>query len=51
MVLGAFIFSVAFVVLWAEFRFPAFGNVTQEQVPHHEHSRWRIHWPRRAHRT
>jgi hypothetical protein len=51
MVLGAFIFGVAFLVLWAEFRFPAFGNITSEQVPHHERGRWRIHWPRRAHRA
>jgi hypothetical protein len=51
MTLGAALFGLAFLVLWAEFRFPTFGNVTEGQVPHHERSRWRIHWPRRAHRT
>lgn len=51
MVLATFLFSMAYLVLWAEFRFPFFGNVTAEQVPHHERGRWRIHWPRRAHRT
>ncbi|WP_224369086.1 hypothetical protein [Hyalangium versicolor] len=50
MALGAFLFSMAYLVLWAEFRFPFFGHVSAEQVPHHER-RWRIHWPRRAHRT
>lgn len=53
MVLGTFLFSVAYMVLWAEFRFPFFGNITEDQVPHHAHAsrRWRIHWPRRAHRV
>jgi hypothetical protein len=51
MVLGAFLFSAAYFVLWAEFRFPYFGHVTADQVPHHTHRRWRIHWPRRAHRV
>ncbi|HYH94712.1 hypothetical protein, partial [Hyalangium sp.] len=51
MVLGTFLFSAAYVVLWAEFRFPSFGHVTADQVPHHARGRWRIHWPRRAHRT
>jgi amino acid transporter len=50
MVLGTFIFSAAYFVLWAEFRFPFFGHVTEEQVPQHHRGRWRIHWPRRAHR-
>ncbi|WP_224247682.1 hypothetical protein [Hyalangium gracile] len=51
MVLGTFLFSVAYVVLWAEFRFAYFGHVTPEQLPHHQRGRWRLHWPRRAHRT
>ncbi len=51
MALGTFLFGVAFSVLWAEFRFPAFGNITPDQVPHHTHRRWRIHWPRRMHRA
>jgi hypothetical protein len=51
MALGTFLFGVAFAVLWAEFRFPAFGNITADQVPHHTHRRWRIHWPRRMHRV
>lgn len=51
MALGTLIFGVAFSVLWAEFRFPAFGNITADQVPHHAPGRWRIHWPRRMHRV
>jgi hypothetical protein len=51
MALGTLLFGVAFAVLWAEFRFPAFGNVTADQVPHSTHRRWRIHWPRRMHRA
>jgi hypothetical protein len=51
MVLGTFLFSVAYMVLWAEFRFPAFGNISPEQAPHHPRGRWRIHWPRRTHRV
>ncbi|MDY7230200.1 hypothetical protein [Hyalangium rubrum] len=51
MVLGTFLFGVAYAVLWAEFRFPFFGNVTADQVPHHQRGRWRIHWPRRMHRV
>lgn len=50
MVLGTFLFAVAYGVLWAEFRFVYFGNVTSEQVPHHTHRRWHLHWPRRSHR-
>ncbi|HVG59954.1 MAG TPA: hypothetical protein VNA24_15465 [Hyalangium sp.] len=51
MVFGTFAFAVGYLVLWAEFRYPFFGNVSSDQVPHHTHRRWRIHWPRRAHRT
>ena len=51
MALGTLIFGVAFSVLWAEFRFPAFGNITADQVPHHTPGRWRVHWPRRMHRV
>ena len=51
MVLGTFLFAAAYGVLWAEFRFISFGHITQEQVPPHERGRWRIHWPRRAHRA
>jgi hypothetical protein len=50
MVLGATLFAAAYIVLWAEFRFVAFGHIPPEQVPHHSR-RWRIHWPRRAHRV
>lgn len=50
MVLGTFLFAAAYFVLWAEFRFVAFGHITPEQVPHHDRSRWRLHWPRRANR-
>lgn len=49
--LGAFLFGVAYMFLWAEFRFPAFGNVRAEDVPHHEHGRWRIHLPFRRQRV
>jgi hypothetical protein len=51
MALGTFLFGVAFAVLWAEFRFLAFGNITADQVPHHAARRWRLHWPRRMHRA
>jgi hypothetical protein len=51
MVLGTFAFAAGYLMLWAEFRYAFFGNVTAEQVPHHTHRRWRLHWPRRAHRT
>jgi hypothetical protein len=51
MVLGTFLFGVAYLVLWAEFRFPMFGHTPAEQVPQHAHRRWRIHRPRRAQRV
>ena len=51
MVLGTAIFAVGFGVLWAQFRFASFGNVTAEQAAPREHSRWRLPWPRRAHRV
>lgn len=50
MVAGIFLFGVAYLVLWAEFRYTYFGRVTAEQLPHPARSRWRLHWPRRAHR-
>jgi hypothetical protein len=50
MVLGTFAFAAAYLLLWAEFRYAFFGNIPPEQVPQHSHRRWRIHWPRRAHR-
>lgn len=50
MALGTFAFAAAYLVLWAEFRYAFFGNVTPEQMPHPTHRWWRIHWPRRAHR-
>lgn len=49
--LGTFAFAVAYGLLWAEFRFPAFGNVRTEDVPHHEPGRWRIHLPHRRQRV
>lgn len=42
--LGAFLFAVAYVVLWAEYRFPFFEHVRPEDVPHHER-RFHVHWP------
>lgn len=45
--LGTFLFGVAFTLLWAEFRFPAFGHVRAEDVPTSPRGRWRIHLPRR----
>jgi hypothetical protein len=49
--LGTFLFGVAYMFLWAEFRFPAFGNVRAEDVPHHPPGRWRIHLPFRRQRV
>ncbi|WP_426748486.1 hypothetical protein VZQ01_18220 [Myxococcus faecalis] len=46
--LGTFLFAVAFGVLWAEFRFSAFGNVRREDLPVHQHPparRMNVHWP------
>ena len=47
--LGAFIFAVAYGVLWAEYRYPFFENVTAEEAkaharPHQER-RFHMHWP------
>ncbi|MBN1204228.1 MAG: hypothetical protein JXB05_04820 [Myxococcaceae bacterium] len=50
-VLATFLFGVAYLVLWAEYRFAIFGHITAEQEPHHQRGRWRLHWPRRAHRV
>ena len=51
MVLGTFLFSVAFFVLWAEFHFRFFGNLKEGPSPDQEPARWPFHWPRRAHRS
>ena len=51
MALGTFLFGVAYMFLWAEFRFPAFGNVRAEDVPHHTHRRWHIPLPFRRQRV
>jgi hypothetical protein len=48
--LGAAAFGVAFLVLWAEFSFPAFGRVRAEDVPHHTPRR-RWHLPLRRQRV
>jgi amino acid transporter len=45
MTLGTFLFGLAFTLLWAEFRFPSFGNVRAEDVPHHTPSRRHLHLP------
>ena len=50
MVLGAFLFGVAYMFLWAEFRYPAFGNVRAEDVPPPTHRR-RLHLPFRRQRV
>ncbi|MCY1036821.1 hypothetical protein OV207_35620 [Corallococcus sp. BB11-1] len=42
--LAVFLFTAAFGLLWAEFRYEYFGNVTREQVPH-QAKRGPIHWP------
>ena len=49
--LGTFLFGVAFTLLWAEFRFPAFGNVRPEDAPPHAHGRRRISLPFRRQRA
>ncbi|MCP3099162.1 hypothetical protein LZ198_09805 [Myxococcus sp. K15C18031901] len=54
LVLGAFLFSVAYATLWAEFRFPYFGHVRQEDLPppHAQHARrMNVHWPWHRRRT
>jgi membrane associated rhomboid family serine protease len=51
MALGAFLFGVAYMFLWAEFRFSAFGNVRAEDVPVRTPGRWRIHLPSRRQRV
>jgi hypothetical protein len=48
---GTLAFSIAFGLLWAEFRYPAFGNVRAEDVPPHAPGRWRIHLPHRRQRV
>jgi hypothetical protein len=40
-VIGTALFAVAYGILWAEFRFPIFGNVPPQQVTH-AHRRWRL---------
>ncbi|EAU63740.1 hypothetical protein STIAU_0859 [Stigmatella aurantiaca DW4/3-1] len=47
-VLGTFLFAVAYGILWAEFRFTAFGHVTTDEVPHPTHRRWRFSRARRT---
>lgn len=49
--LGTLIFGAAFMLLWAEFRFPAFGNVRAEDTPHEAHGRRRLHRPFRRQRA
>ncbi len=43
--LATFLFAVAYGVLWAEYRFPFFQHVTEDEVPHHTGKRFHIHWP------
>lgn len=47
---GAFLFAVAYGVLWAEYRFAYFEHVRTEDMPHHER-RFHIHWPWHRRRT
>lgn len=47
--LGTFLFGVAFMLLWAEFRFPAFGNVRAGDTE--AHGRRRLHRPFRRQRA
>lgn len=42
--LAMFLFTVAFGLLWAEFRFEYFGHVTRQELPHHAR-RGPVHWP------
>jgi intracellular septation protein A len=48
--LGTVLFGVAYLTLWAEFRYPAFGNVRPEDVPP-PHARRRWHLPLRRQRV
>ncbi|WP_342377915.1 hypothetical protein NVS55_01255 [Myxococcus stipitatus] len=45
--LAAFLFAVAYAVLWAEYRFAFFGNVKQADLPAHPATsrRMHVHWP------
>ena len=44
--LGAFLFAVAYGVLWAEFRFPYFEHVGPEEAKAHAQARrFHMHWP------
>jgi hypothetical protein len=44
--LGAFLFAVAYGVLWAEFRFPFFEHVGPEEAKAHAQARrFHMHWP------
>ncbi|WP_338872098.1 hypothetical protein [Myxococcus stipitatus] len=43
--LATFLFSVAFAVLWAEYRFAFFGHVRQQDLPAHHSGRMHMHWP------
>lgn len=50
--LGAFLFAVAYGVLWAEFRFAFFEHVSAEEAHAHAHARrFHVHWPWHRRRT
>ncbi|MCE9668746.1 hypothetical protein LY474_13055 [Myxococcus stipitatus] len=51
LVLGTFMFAVAYGVLWAEFRFSFFGNVKPEDLPPRHERRLHVHWPWHRRRT
>ncbi|XXF78406.1 hypothetical protein P2318_01230 [Myxococcaceae bacterium GXIMD 01537] len=48
---GTMAFGAAFLLLWAEFRFPVFGHVRAEDVPPPGTTRRRLHVPFRHRRA
>ncbi len=44
--LGAFLFAVAYGVLWAEYRYPFFEHVSADEAKAHAQARrFHMHWP------
>ncbi|QSQ21149.1 hypothetical protein JY651_39070 [Pyxidicoccus parkwayensis] len=50
--LAAFLFAVAYGVLWAEFRYAFFEHISPEEAKAHAHARrFHVHWPWHRRRT
>lgn len=52
--MAAFLFAVAYGVLWAEYRYPFFGNISEEEARAHARAhagRFHMHWPWQRRRT